>query len=356
MTKVLHLCPRNSLFAGKVEKYARLHSEAFFLYETTFDFYSKVEFLSIWRALQKHPGHHVVFHRVPSWTVTLLNLFFSKLQYSLFYWGDDYYLPILNSERLKQHCVQKSPFRSLLLKTDPELAPRNAAPPGWGRRTKAFLKLRIAAYAASHAQCIYASPKQYRYVRYVHHQMSRSSVFCRHNQQMTMYADVELPASVSTQTSDQSAVQSVLEKKSLTVLVCHSGTSEVNVSHSLALLSEMARRRQCDINVVGYLSYAGGDDARRDQLEKTYTAQAQAFSKSVRFERQFLTSQALSESFEKLDIAFFSAYRDEGLTLLNMLSVRQIPLCFNRFSINYDYFKAKRYPALLTHEQAIGDI
>lgn len=312
MNKVLHLCPRNSLFAGKVEKYARLHSEAFFLYETTFDFYSKVEFLSILRVLQKHPGHHVVFHRVPSWTVTLLNLFFSKLEYSLFYWGDDYYSPILNPERLKHHCIQKSPFRDLLLKADPELIRSDTDGLRWGRRAKAFLKLRIAAYAASHAQCIYASPKQYRYIRYVNYRMSRSGVFCRQNQQMTMYADVELPALHAPPTSGLSTVQAVLKKKSLTVLVCHSGTSEVNVSHSLALLSEMARRRQCDINVVGYLSYAGGDDARRDELEKMYTSQAQAFSKSIRFERHFLTSQELNRSFEKLDIAFFPLIAMKG--------------------------------------------
>ncbi len=355
MKKVLHLCPRNSLFSGKVEKFANLNAEKFFLYETDFNFYSKIELIQIFKILRRHKDHFFVFHRVPSWAIgVLVFFFFPRLQYSLFYWGDDYYLPILNPERLRKHCVRKSPYRALIEAADASLDSRQPRRLSLRKKIKAYVRLRIASCAASQAQCIYASPKQYRYLRYVSYKLRGVSAFCPENQQMTMYPDVESDNKVHERKSAHLEAQGIFSKKSLTVLVCHSGTSEVNVPHSLALLEQMASHRRCEIHIVGYLSYAGGDDASRDLLEKNYVAQASKFAKSVRFERKFLTVEQLNQSFEGLDLAFFSAYRDEGLTLLNMLARRGVPLCFNRFSINYDYFKARAYGALLTHEEAVG--
>lgn len=92
MSNVIHLCPKNSLFTKKVALIAEAQGSEYYLYETTFQVFCKKEILSIMSALRGRNGRHVVFHRVPFLTILILRMRFPNMNYSLFYWGDDFYL------------------------------------------------------------------------------------------------------------------------------------------------------------------------------------------------------------------------------------------------------------------------
>lgn len=353
MKRTVHLCPSNSLFSSKVEALARARSEEVCLYEASYTAFSVKDWQVHYKIARSFQGCKLVFHYVPTFALALIKLSLRQLDYELFYWGDDYYLWLLAPNRLERHCLDKSPFSELIRAGEIEFSTRSTNKLRLTKRFEAFLRLRLALYVASHATCIYASPKQYRYIRYINFLLTGRSNFCQKNELLTAYA--ELDAAVPNSFDPGAPLgQLIFRKPLLNVLVCHSATPSVNVSHSLTLVAEMARRRSCAIHVRGFLSYSGGTDAERDTLEKKYINQALSFTRLVTFERRFFTSSELWEKLGLIDLAFFSCYRDEGLTLLNMLAQRGVPLAFNRFSINYDHFKARGYKALLSHEDAIG--
>jgi hypothetical protein len=361
MKKVLHLCPKNSLFAQKVAKIAEDRGEEFYLYETSYKYFCKEEIASIASALKGRSGYELVFHRAPSLTIFLMTLRFPGLRYAVFYWGDDYYVPILPVRRLTQHCLSRSRFRDRLLENfpddftvDPWLESLKRSRPLfylWRRLTQQVARL-IAIHVAGSSTTIYSSPKQYRYARFLGRKLLRARSFCRRNELMTLYSEVDLePGKVGY--AGAAPLDAIRRKRELNVMVCHSATSDVNVPHSLCLLEYLSRNSDIRINITGYLSYSGGGDSDRDAIERSYVALASRFAGSVRFERRYLSSSQLRESFDHIDVAFISAYRDEGLTLLGMLSQHGGLLCFNRRSINYDYFRAKKYPGLMSHEAFI---
>ena len=349
----MHLCPSNSLFAKKVEEYARLRSEGVELYKASYKFFSALDFLLLLRITSRFKGQTFVFHYVPTFAISLLRFINVNFNYELFYWGDDYYIPILSQDRLMVHCVRKSPFYSKIVSTDKHFSRKTSRAPRPVKRVLAYLKLRLALYVAHYARCIYSSPKQYRYLRYLNFLINRTSHFCQENKLLSFYAEIESHDSIKTTTA-KAPQKHWSEKSFLNILVCHSGTPTVNVSHSFAMLSEMSKNRHCKIHVRGFLSYSGGGEADRDVLERRYTEQAGKFTNLITFERRFLSSGDLQNALDVIDLVFFSCYRDEGLTLLNILAKRNVPMVFNRFSINYDYFKSKGYQELYTHEQVVS--
>jgi hypothetical protein len=357
MTKVMHLCPRNSLFSEKVKKIAEKQGDECFLYETTYRYFCKEEISSILSALKGKAGYHLFFHRVPSFTVFIIKLRYPSIRYSIFWWGDDYYVPILPVRRLTQHCVKRSGFRDLLLRAFPEdfandpwlewLSDHHPLRYQWQQLLQKMARL-VALYVASKATTIYSSPKLYRYARSLSRKLLRRTAFCQKNRVMALYSEIELESSSAT--TDNRSLE-IFNKKQLTVMVCHSATCDVNVPHTLCILEELSKKCDVAINITGFLSYSGGTEDDRDRIEKSYTALASRFAQSVRFERRFLSTSELRASFDCIDVAFTSAYRDEGLTLLGMLSQRGKILCFNRNSINYDYFNARKYLGLMSHEE-----
>lgn len=353
MKEYVHLCPSNSLFARKVEEYARDRSEGVELYKASYKFFSLLDSFLLLRITRRLKGRTFVFHYVPSFAISLLRFINAKLDYEIFYWGDDYYIPILNQDRLMLHCVRKSAFYSKIVSADQDFFRKTSRSPRLVKRVVAYFKLHLGLYVARSASCIYSSPKQYRYLRYVNFIRERSSDFCQINRLLSFYAEMESRDSIQ-KIPDKFAQIHWSKKSFLNVLVCHSGTPTVNVSHSLMMLSEMSKKRNCVIHIRGFLSYSGGGEADRDVLERCYTEQAKTFTKFITFERRFLGSRELQEALNVIDLAFFSCYRDEGLTLLNILARRRVPMAFNRFSINYDYFKSKGYQELYTHEQVVG--
>jgi hypothetical protein len=362
MSNVIHLCPENSLFAKKVALIAQAEGSDYFLYETTYRYFCRKEISSIMSALRGRSGHHVVFHRVPSLTILILRMRFPKLTYSVFYWGDDFYLPILPVSKLTRHCLERSRFREILRAEFPEdfEQDRHLA---WLERNKPVryrwlefirkLQMMIALHVAGKARLIYCPPKMHRYARYAYLKVFGSSKLFPNSSMSSLYADIDAPP---LDASDSGPVQDIFEKKELNFLVCHGAQATDNVLHSLCLLEYLAKKSDVKVNILGYLSYSGGSEEDRDALERTYVERASRFSSSISFERNFLSLPDLRASFDSIDVAFFSSYRDEGVTLLNMLSQHGKILSFNRFSINYDYFRAKRYPGLLSHEELIARI
>jgi hypothetical protein len=361
MRKVIHLCPKNSLFTKKVALIAQAEGSEYYLYETTYSFFCKKEILSIMSALRGHSGYHVVFHRVPSLTILILRMRFPKMDYTAYYWGDDYYIPFLPVPKLTQHCMNRSKFRNILQAEFPEDFEQDKAL-SWLETHKPvhyrwleFMRkfhFMVALYVASKAKLIYASPKQYRYARYSHFKAFAHKLFPSYTL-MSLYSEIDAPR---LPLYDADCAQSVLEKKELNFLVCHGAHATDNVRHSLCLLEYLAKRSDIRVNILGYLSYSGGSEEDRDALERAYNERASRFAGSVKFERNFLSLPDLRASFESIDVVFISAYRDEGLTLLSMLSQHGKILSFNRFSINYDYFKAKHYAGLISHEELIRKI
>ena len=362
MSDVIHLCPKHSLFTKKVALIAQAQGSEYYLYETTFQVFCKKEIFSIISALRGRNGRHVVFHRVPSLTIFILRMRFPTMKYSLFYWGDDFYLPILSVSKLTRHCLERSKFHEILRAEFPEDFKQDKAHTShaayrtiryrW-RQFARKLQLSIALYVAGKADLIYSPPKMIRYARYAHFKIFGDKKPFPGSSMSSLYADIDAP---TLEPSDLNPVQDILEKKELNFLVCHGAQATDNVLHSLCLLEYLAKRSDVKVNILGYLSYSGGSEEHRDALERVYIERASRFSNSVKFERNFLSLPDLRASFNSIDVAFISAYRDEGVTLLNMLSQHNKILSFNKFSINYDYFRAKRYAGLISHEELIAKI
>lgn len=360
MSNVLHLCPKNSLFTKKVALIAQAEGSEYYLYETTFQFFCRTEISSIMSALRGRSGRHVVFHRVPALTILILKLRFPALVYSLFYWGDDFYIPILPVSKLTRHCLKGSRFRDMLraefpgdFEQDRYLAWLEKHKPFRYRWLELMQKLRmmIALHVASKARLMYCPPKMHRFAKYAHFKIFGRRGRFPNSSMSSLYADIDAPA-----LGRVDPVQDIFEKKELNFLVCHGGQPTDNVLHSLCLLEHLARNSDVKVNIFGYLSYSGGSEEDRDSIEKIYTERASRFSNRVKFERSFLSLSDLRASFDSIDVAFISAYRDEGVTLLNMLSQHGKLLSFNRSSIDYDYFRAKRYAGLISHDELIAEL
>jgi hypothetical protein len=107
------------------------------------------------------------------------------------------------------------------------------------------------------------------------------------------------------------------------------------------------------LRVRGFLSYSGGDEDARDHLERELMADA-AFAESAYFERAFLPIDEVSLRLKEVDIAVFSCLRDEGVSLLRQFVKIGGVVSFNRFSINYDFFRVYSPAKLLTHEEFLA--
>ena len=105
-----------------------------------------------------------------------------------------------------------------------------------------------------------------------------------------------------------------------------------------------------DIHIRGFLSYSGGDESYRDNLESTLIQKASDFSKSISFEREFLDRESLSQRLLEADVALFSCFRDEGVTFLRQFVSLGGLVCFNKFSINFSFFNSYCPNKTLSHE------
>ncbi len=140
-------------------------------------------------------------------------------------------------------------------------------------------------------------------------------------------------------------------KNGLNILVCQNASSDLNVNHTAIIIKELSK--SFDINIYGFLSYSGGSEADRDRIELEYKELFSPFCKSVYFERKFLDYRELDSILTKIHVAVFSCYRDEGASLLRRFVMLGGLVSFNKFSINYSYFRLTCPEKLLSHDELV---
>lgn len=330
--RVIHVVPRPCIFEGTIQKNSDALGHKCLFYEVTPRFGGRLHSLiSLYRECKRRPGRLFVFHNVPHFFVFILSVFLRDFYYALSYWGGDYYSTFIQESYFESHCLAKSPNLSQVhyVRPRPRFRPRL---PHMLFRYIGLLVLRRAAGIVS------LCPKQFRILRMFHFKIFGSALRTP-QKSMRGYSHPANEAYTHQGGND-----------SLTVLICHSAASTAAHKQSLAILKEYQKRWGVRIHIRGFLSYSGGDEAARDRLEGKLRADAD-FADSVYFERSFLTPDEVSRTLKDIDVAVFSCLRDEGVSLLTQFVKIGGVVSFNRFSMDYDFFRAFCPSKLLTHEK-----
>lgn len=333
--KVVHIVPRPCIFEGVIKRNSvALGHECLF-----YDIVSRIgisprNLISLYLECKRRPGQLFVFHRVPHLPILVLSLLLRDFYYALFYWGEDYYSTFISEADFEAHCIAKSPMlrqiqyerpRSRLRPKLPQILLRNIG----------FLVLRRA------AGIVALSPKMFRILRMFHFKAFGRSLGTPLLRMRGYSHDSDTVSSAYAHHGSSD---------SLTVLICHSAASTVAHKQSLEILREYQKRWGAKIHVRGFLSYSGGDEAARARLERELVEESD-FAESVYFERSFLPLDEVSRRLKEIDVAVFSSLRDEGVTLLTQFVKIGGVVSFNRFSINYDFFRVFSPARLLAHEK-----
>ena len=327
--RVVHVVPRPSIFEGVIQRNSDALGHECLYYES-----ASRSLISLYLECKRRPGHLFLFHKVPHVLVLVLSLLLRDFHYALLYWGDDYYSTFIREADFEAHCLAKSPMLRQVFyeRLRPKFRSRSRQVL---LRHIGFLVLRRAAGIVS------LCPKQFRILRMFHFKIFGGAL---RTPQLWIRGYSHESDTVSNTYAQQGG------SDSLTVLICHSAASTVAHKQSLEILREYQKRWGAKIHVRGFLSYSGGDEAARDCLERELVEESD-FAESVYFERSFLPLDEVSRRLKEIDVAVFSSLRDEGVSLLTQFVKIGGVVSFNRFSINYDFFRVFSPARLLAHEK-----
>lgn len=332
---IIHVTLRDSIFADVIRRRAESCGQQVIFYDRSSRLgLSAQDFVRLYRQCLLDRAAVYVFHWVPHTTLFLLINLVKGLRFALGYWGDDFYFTFLSSARLEVHALSKSP----LLKS-------RFYALGESRlitRVLQAIRLRVGlAVIRNAAGVISLCPKHFRYVRWVQYKMAGKRLATPHIRFAGYSSDEDIVIP---------DYQPLDCENAITVLICHSATPSVAHSQSLDLLRAYREKWGVKIHVRGFLSYSGGSEADRDQLARKLVAEAD-FAETVTFEKTFLPIAEVTGRLSQYDIAVFSCIRDEGVSLLRQFVKLGGLVCFNRFSLNYDFFRGYCMSKLLTHEE-----
>lgn len=327
--KVVHVVPRPSIFEGVIQGNSDALGHECLYYDST-----SRSLISLYLECKRRPGHLFVFHKVPHVLILALSLLLKNFHYALLYWGEDYYSTFINEADFEAHCLVKSPMlrQAFYGRLRSKFRPR---PRQVMMRHLGFLVLRRAAGIVS------LCPKQFRILRMFHFKIFGSAL----RTPKMWIRGYSHESDAVTNTYDHQG-----GSDSLTVMICHSAAPTVAHKQSLEILRTYQKKWGARIHVRGFLSYSGGDEAARNRLECELVAEAD-FAASVYFERSFLSPEELSHRLREVDVAVFSCLRDEGVSLLTQFVKIGGVVSFNRFSMNYDFFRAFCPAKLFAHEK-----
>lgn len=336
--KVVHIVPRNSIFAGVIQRNADASGHECLYYNIAPCLGIGLrDLIALFMECRRRPGCLFAFHWIPHVPLLALSLLIRNFRYALGYWGDDYYSTFLRDAEFAAHCLAKSPLLDKRYYPHPRLR----------LRTRIFqaLRRRIGLSVVRRAAGLISTcPKTFRILRIFHYRLYGSPLqtpylrFCGYSH------DGDTVGTAHTHLGDA---------LSLTVLICHSAATTTAQRQSLAILREYQAKWGAKIHVRGFLSYSGGDEAARDRLERELMTDA-AFAESAYFERAFLPIDEVSDRLKEVDIAVFSCLRDEGVSLLRQFVKLGGMVSFNRYSMNYDYFRGYSPDKLLSHEEFLA--
>lgn len=333
--KIVHVIPGKSIFEAGVQSTAKELEHELFIYAPKRHIGMSLRaFFSLYSTCKVKPQNLFIFHKVPHLVIFVLSFLIKDFRYALLYWGEDYYSTFLSEDYFEKHCISKSP----ILKAKYYRRPYSRYFDRIIQVAQSFLGFVVLKHAAG---IISLCPKQFRILQIFYFRRFGTSLTTPQMWMRGYGSHVE---------SHKLLRPRLRSEQSLTVLICHSATAAVAHQQTLELLRTYKELWNIKIHLRGFLSYSGGDDRDRDRLEKDLLSKAD-FAESVYFERSFLTLDEVDLRLQEVDIAVFSCLRDEGVSLLTKFVRGGGLVCFNRFSINYDFFKSFAPSKLLTHEQ-----
>lgn len=307
----------------------------------------------------------VVFHFVDNRFVLLIRLLtFGRINYGFYYWGSDFYRDIVSEQSIENQCFAKSGNFYDFFDNSPVQHKLKTL-----RRFKNYIR-----------QCLQPSIrylKNYLVISNIEHcaiilslsemQYSLLEKFvrtrfplnkkCPPRRQLEYYDTIAASNSLApnyqflSRSNCHNADHNLPSSNNLRVLICHSAVSSVNHFLSLALLKKYCLMWDISITIGAYLSYGGGDEAYRLNLADEIQKASDFFCSKCIIYTDYLSQEMLTKTLASFDIALFSCMRDEGVTSLSTFARLGGVVCFNQFSINYDFFE-KRYPVgTLSHQE-----
>jgi len=333
---VINIVPKKSIFEDEIRESSLLNNHDFFSYDWNASKNKRiVSFFRLMHLFFSDKYLAYCFHWVPTNWLFILSLIF-KRNTVLYFWGSDFYGSVISAKEIEAHCVRKTP-RLIEFQSSFNIPYR--------RSIFRKLKAMMTCYLAGHSAGVVGTEKNYRYMRYCYWKYFRKLGF-PDRLDLKMYGSEDIQPS-------ELLVDNCLDnsKNSVNILVCHNASSDLNVRHTARLLKELSEA--FDINVYGFLSYSGGSEADRDQIESEYVELFSPFCKSVYFERKFLDFQKLDSALKNIHVAVFSCYRDEGICLLRRFLMMGGIVSFNKFSVNYGHFRQLSASKLLSHDELL---
>jgi hypothetical protein len=334
---IVHVFPVPCIFESEIQQRADALGHECFRYRIHRSLRRNIaELWRFYRRYGQYRNHLFLFHCVSHIRVFLLSILLRQFSYCLIYWGGDYYSTFLDENTFEQHCLKKS----TLLRAEYYEQTRRRTCQKWKMSLWRHVGFRVLGRATA---VLSLSPKQFRIARYLYFRAMRRPLCTPH-----------FPVRGYAPDLDRSSPHPRKRKgEELRVLICHSATPSVAPHQSLQIVKEYKRLWGATVHICGFLSYSGRDENYRTSLEEELI-RAAAFADTIGFERKFLQPEDLSAELNRVDLAVFSCLRDEGLGLLTQLVNMGGLVSFNKFSMNYDFFKNYSPGKSLTHEQFLG--
>ena len=322
----VHFVPRKSVFEDEIHALASDGGDKAYSYEWSKGRFARlISFLKVGGILLLKNDADFHFHWVPHNWLFWYNLFMGR-KIILGYWGGDFYPDILPEVKLVRHCVRKSPYLTAFL----------GVPRREKTSIKRFFRLCVACKVATGSTKIVLLEKHYRYFRYAHFKITRGRKNFPEYIGEPRYGLQAMPSSI-----EPREARLPCKANSMNVLICHNASESVNVTHTCQVLKVLSQKFA--LNVYGFLSYSGGDKVDRKKISAEYQKLVGPYAHSVTFYTEFLNLEELDNVLRDIDIAIFSAYRNEGVSILRRYVELGGIVSFNRFSMNYSYFR-KTYP------------
>lgn len=310
----LHLIPRGSVFENQLRKLCDPEDEVVD-YDRTIRGY-----FSLFQKIRRSDAMFI-FHFVPHRFIWI-SRFFIKFDFTLHFWGSDFYSFILSEQTLESRpIVNRYLPMGKILKTANRRSPFKCI--------KSYIDKRIAVNNLCHATNISGLNKYLkRYCQY----LIRRRITTKKPQFVNIY------------TYKHNSIIKKVKEKTLNDDICfvitHSATLNTYPNLTMQLLEEYCFRWKTNVKAIAFMSYSGTIQERKERI-----ALLKSMQKNVDLQviEEFLNETDLVQVLSEADIFISHAIRGEGMSMCEQLCDMGGKAFFPRFSNNYLFLKEKGY-------------
>ena len=327
--KIFHICPEDSLFHNIVQQKSKSSNQFLLSFKSGF---INALFSSFEIVLKNYKNKNslFIFHRVDNLKISFIRIIsLKKFNYCLIYWGSEYYLSFIDERILDYHCLKKINIYKDIIHLLNIARNENNQLGIFIRKIKKKLFKYLALNNVDNSISILGMPnKQFKILKFIHFKYLKKNL---KNKNLFLFPYIDLKIKSNKNYLFQ-------ESKIIKFFISHSAAYTLHHEAVIEIIKIYSIKWDCKVSILGFISYSGGDEDYRINLQKKLT-KASSFAESSHFELNFLDRKAYEKLLSNFDIAINLSSRDEGLTSLINFGLSGGLLCFNKYSLNYDMLK-----------------